>query len=283
MPEVRLGVPTIVGRDAPARARRHAVRARAARSPATASTPLAPRRSGSRAGSCRATTCSPRRGRLADRLCQGAPLAVRAVKEMAHRGQHLPWVDAVRMGEAMRRVALATEDAAEGMQAAREGRARNGRADEHASDPRVSAGARRARAALPVAACVRRTTTRASNTNRARKRVDHERHVAVSRTSGSRRRPRSPRRRPTTVTWRILREDDESVPRDPWTSTSRPHQLRDRQRQGHQSHQRLVERAYWRRCVRSRRTLFMVLGVDEAAVEVVVVGGEVEEAVAASS
>jgi enoyl-CoA hydratase/carnithine racemase len=61
--------------------------------------------------------------RLADRLCQGAPLAVRAVKEMAYRGQTLPWVDAVRMGEAMRRVVLATEDAAEGMAAAREGRA----------------------------------------------------------------------------------------------------------------------------------------------------------------
>ncbi|GMU77673.1 MAG: enoyl-CoA hydratase [Acidimicrobiia bacterium] len=60
--------------------------------------------------------------RLADRLCQGAPLAVRAVKEMAHRGQSLPWTDAVRMGEAMRRVVLATEDAAEGMAAAREGR-----------------------------------------------------------------------------------------------------------------------------------------------------------------
>jgi len=60
---------------------------------------------------------------LADRLCQGAPLAVRAVKEMAYRGQTLPWVDAVRMGETMRRVALATEDAAEGMRAAREGRA----------------------------------------------------------------------------------------------------------------------------------------------------------------
>jgi len=61
--------------------------------------------------------------RLADRLCQGAPLAVRAVKEMAYRGQHLPWVDAVRMGEAMRRVVLATDDAAEGMAAARNGRA----------------------------------------------------------------------------------------------------------------------------------------------------------------
>jgi len=61
--------------------------------------------------------------RLADRLCQGAPLAVRAVNEMAHRGQTLPWVDAVRMGETMRRVVLATDDAAEGMAAAREGRA----------------------------------------------------------------------------------------------------------------------------------------------------------------
>ena len=61
--------------------------------------------------------------RLADRLCQGAPLAVRAVKEMAYRGSHLPWVDAVRMGEAMRRVVGATEDAGEGMQAAAEGRA----------------------------------------------------------------------------------------------------------------------------------------------------------------
>src|SRR5215211_7392056 len=59
---------------------------------------------------------------LADRLCQGAPLAVRAVKEMAHRGQTLPWTDALRMGETMRRVVLATEDAAEGIAAARERR-----------------------------------------------------------------------------------------------------------------------------------------------------------------
>jgi E-phenylitaconyl-CoA hydratase len=60
--------------------------------------------------------------RLADRLCQGGPLAVRAVNEMAHRGQHLPWEDAVRMGEAMRRVVLATDDAKEGMHAAAERR-----------------------------------------------------------------------------------------------------------------------------------------------------------------
>jgi enoyl-CoA hydratase/carnithine racemase len=60
---------------------------------------------------------------LADRLCQGAPLAVRAVNEMAHRGRHLPWQDAVRMGEAMRRVVGATDDAREGMTAAAERRA----------------------------------------------------------------------------------------------------------------------------------------------------------------
>jgi enoyl-CoA hydratase/carnithine racemase len=59
---------------------------------------------------------------LADRLCQGAPLAVRAVKEMAYRGRTLPWVDAVRMDETMRRVVLATEDAKEGMRAAAERR-----------------------------------------------------------------------------------------------------------------------------------------------------------------
>ncbi|MCJ7437082.1 MAG: enoyl-CoA hydratase-related protein [Acidimicrobiia bacterium] len=59
---------------------------------------------------------------LADRLCRGAPLAVRAVNEMAHRGRHLPWEDAVRMGEAMRRVVGGTDDAREGMQAAAERR-----------------------------------------------------------------------------------------------------------------------------------------------------------------
>lgn len=59
---------------------------------------------------------------LADRLCQGAPLAVRAVNEMAHRGRALPWVDAVRMGEAMRKVVLTTDDAREGMEAAAEKR-----------------------------------------------------------------------------------------------------------------------------------------------------------------
>jgi enoyl-CoA hydratase/carnithine racemase len=59
---------------------------------------------------------------LAERLCLSAPLAVRATKEVAWRGQELPWVDAIRFGETVRRVAQATDDAREGMTAAAEKR-----------------------------------------------------------------------------------------------------------------------------------------------------------------
>ncbi len=51
---------------------------------------------------------------LGRRLCQGAPLAVRATNEMARRGRKLPWTDAVRMGETMRRVVGQSSDSAEG-------------------------------------------------------------------------------------------------------------------------------------------------------------------------
>jgi E-phenylitaconyl-CoA hydratase len=60
--------------------------------------------------------------KLAQRLLLSAPLAVRATKEVAARGQEIPFVDAIRFGETMRRVAGATEDAKEGMTAAREKR-----------------------------------------------------------------------------------------------------------------------------------------------------------------
>jgi E-phenylitaconyl-CoA hydratase len=66
--------------------------------------------------------------KLADRLCAGAPLAVRATKEMAARGSFLPWADAVRMGETMRRVVGGSEDAAEGRRARQDGRAPEWRA-----------------------------------------------------------------------------------------------------------------------------------------------------------
>ncbi len=54
---------------------------------------------------------------LAARLAKGAPIAQRAVKEVAWRGRELPWLDAVRFGETMRKVAGATEDAREGVAA----------------------------------------------------------------------------------------------------------------------------------------------------------------------
>jgi enoyl-CoA hydratase/carnithine racemase len=122
MPEVRLGVPTIVG--AIRLPRRIGMQAA-----------LELLLTGERIDATRAAEIGlvsrvvPRADLLneardlADRLCAGAPLAVRAVKEMAYRGQTLPWIDAVRMGETMRRLVGASEDAAEGRAAMAEGRA----------------------------------------------------------------------------------------------------------------------------------------------------------------
>jgi E-phenylitaconyl-CoA hydratase len=59
---------------------------------------------------------------LARRLVAGAPLAQRAIKEVAYRSRSLPPLEAIRFGETMRKVATATEDAHEGVQAWREGR-----------------------------------------------------------------------------------------------------------------------------------------------------------------
>jgi len=59
---------------------------------------------------------------LARRLLRAAPLAARATKEVAVRARTLPTVEAIRFGETMRKVAAATEDAAEGGRAAAERR-----------------------------------------------------------------------------------------------------------------------------------------------------------------
>jgi enoyl-CoA hydratase/carnithine racemase len=58
---------------------------------------------------------------LAARLLAAAPLAARATKEVAVRAQSLPPVEALRFGETMRIVAAATEDAEEGRRAMAEG------------------------------------------------------------------------------------------------------------------------------------------------------------------
>ncbi len=59
---------------------------------------------------------------LAERLVRGAPLAQRAMKEVAVRTGRMPALEAIRFGETMRKVAAATEDAAEGARAAAERR-----------------------------------------------------------------------------------------------------------------------------------------------------------------
>jgi enoyl-CoA hydratase/carnithine racemase len=60
--------------------------------------------------------------RMADRLVRAAPLAARATKEVAVRSRHMTMLEAIRFGETMRRVAGATDDAAEGGRAFSEGR-----------------------------------------------------------------------------------------------------------------------------------------------------------------
>jgi E-phenylitaconyl-CoA hydratase len=59
---------------------------------------------------------------LAGRLMKGAPLAQRAMKEMAMRAPHLTSSESIRMGEAMRIVANSSADSHEGMTAAAERR-----------------------------------------------------------------------------------------------------------------------------------------------------------------
>jgi (E)-benzylidenesuccinyl-CoA hydratase len=59
---------------------------------------------------------------LAGRLVAAAPLAGRAVKEVAVRTRAMPSLEAIRFGETMRRVAAGTDDAAEGRRAMAEGR-----------------------------------------------------------------------------------------------------------------------------------------------------------------
>jgi enoyl-CoA hydratase/carnithine racemase len=55
-------------------------------------------------------------------LTMAAPLAQRATKEVAWRSADMSWIDAVRFGETMRKVAGATEDVAEGLRAWQEKR-----------------------------------------------------------------------------------------------------------------------------------------------------------------
>lgn len=55
-------------------------------------------------------------------LTEAAPLAQRATKEVAWRTVDMGWIESVRFGEVMRKVACATDDVAEGMAAWRDRR-----------------------------------------------------------------------------------------------------------------------------------------------------------------
>ncbi len=65
--------------------------------------------------------------RWAEVLTRAAPLAQRATKEVAWRTADMGWIESVRFGEVMRKVAGATEDVAEGLQAWRDKRQPNWR------------------------------------------------------------------------------------------------------------------------------------------------------------
>jgi enoyl-CoA hydratase/carnithine racemase len=60
--------------------------------------------------------------RWAERLARNAPQAMAATKEVAVRSQAMSFHDALRMGEAFRKLAGGTEDAREGVRAFREKR-----------------------------------------------------------------------------------------------------------------------------------------------------------------
>jgi enoyl-CoA hydratase/carnithine racemase len=55
-------------------------------------------------------------------LTEAAPLAQRATKEVAWRTADMGWIESVRFGETMRKVAAATDDVAEGIRAWRDKR-----------------------------------------------------------------------------------------------------------------------------------------------------------------
>jgi len=55
-------------------------------------------------------------------LTEAAPLAQRATKEVAWRTADMGWIESVRFGEVMRKVAGATEDVGEGIRAWQEKR-----------------------------------------------------------------------------------------------------------------------------------------------------------------
>jgi len=120
-PEVKIGVPTIVGsiRLPPKIGWQHAMELLLLGEPITAERAL---EIGLAWKVVPHETLLDEARDLAARLCANAPLAQRAIKEVAWRTRAMSFQEAVRFGETMRKVAGATNDAAEGVRAYRESR-----------------------------------------------------------------------------------------------------------------------------------------------------------------
>ena len=55
--------------------------------------------------------------RISHKICENGPLAVRAIKELAVKGQYLPIEYGLRLEQAVQKVLAATDDAREGPKA----------------------------------------------------------------------------------------------------------------------------------------------------------------------
>ena len=126
-PEVRLGVPTIVGALRLARAGGLVERDGAAAHRRPHRRGAAPTRWDWRGRWCRAPSSSPRPACSPTVCCRPRPSPPEPRRRWRRAADGLPWTEAVRFGETMRRVVARTDDAAEGMTAAAEGRPPNWR------------------------------------------------------------------------------------------------------------------------------------------------------------
>ena len=119
-PEVRIGVPTIVGalRLPPKLGWQHAMELLLAGEPIDAARAL---QIGLAWKVVRDDQLLDEARDLAARLCRALRWPNGRSRRWPRRGAELPWLDAVRFGETMRRVAGASEDATEGRRAAGRG------------------------------------------------------------------------------------------------------------------------------------------------------------------
>jgi len=65
----------------------------------------------------------PTAERIAGRICENGPIAVKLTKELVYRGLSIPLAEGLRLGAALNHILSATEDTIEGTKAFAEKRA----------------------------------------------------------------------------------------------------------------------------------------------------------------